>query len=158
MQPRIGTSAHIDPAQVFDVANNEIAARRRGTAYRRRSCCFTNYDRKSRRLGGSVGLPCHELNAPITGPSKSEMGHVNAPHLSSFIVNMAATIGVTMNRFSRNRVCHRPKRRIGFGLVVSGREMSSSGRDTKCRTDNPADPGSKGKDLTRVRPERSRYS
>jgi hypothetical protein len=118
MQPRIGTLACIDLAQVFDVANSEIAATRRGTAYRRRSRCFTNYERKSCCLGGSVRLSRHGLNASITGPRKSEMGYVNAPHLSSFIVNMAATIGVTMNRFSRNRVCHRPKRRIGFGCEM----------------------------------------
>ena len=51
------------------------------------------------RLGRPVRSPCHERNASITGPRKIQMGHVNAPHLSRFIVNMAATIGVTMNCF-----------------------------------------------------------
>jgi len=31
---------------------------------------------------------------------------------------MATTIGVTMNFFSRNWVCHRPKRRIIFGYQM----------------------------------------
>ncbi len=79
---------------------------------------FRDDDRQPRRLGRSVRLPCHELNAPFAGPRKIEMGHVNALHFGRRVVHMKAAIGVTMNFFFRNGVRHWPKWRVGFGCEM----------------------------------------